>query len=176
MPDPSLLDRKALAAAFGTHRQTIVKWEQAGMPIAERGRRGRPSRYALPAVVAWFVARELAARGVDGAALDPTAERALLDRRRREEVEARLARTRGEWLLRTDFQRVLGKAVTEIRAKLLAAPRAWALALTKAATERGPAGVEQALMARVREILEALAGLPCERTTTDETTTAEARR
>lgn len=167
MANPGLT-RKALAVAFGTHPQTIVKWESAGMPVAERGGPGRPSRYGLPEVVAWYIRRELAARGIDPAALDPTTERALLDRRRREEIEQRLAKLHGEWLPRTEFQRVLSRVVHEIKAKLLAAPRAWALGLVKAALG-GPAAVEAFLTVRIRDVLEALASIPCERTPTDET-------
>jgi hypothetical protein len=39
-----LVTRRELAARLGVHMQTVTKWEREGLPIAERGRRGRPSR------------------------------------------------------------------------------------------------------------------------------------
>jgi phage terminase Nu1 subunit (DNA packaging protein) len=97
-PAPRLLTRREIAEAFNTHMQTITKWEAAGLPIAERGSRGRRSRYALPAVVAWYVNRESQARGVGNGALDPLHERALLDRQRRQALEFDLAKKRGDFV------------------------------------------------------------------------------
>lgn len=155
----ALLTRKALAVAFRTHPQTVVKWETAGLPVAERGGPGRPSLYALPDAVSWYIARELAARGVDVGALDPKVERALLDRRRREEIEQKLAKTSGELIPRTEFARVLGPIVHRIKVALLATPRAWAPALVKAAAA-GPGVVEQTLAGHIRAVLLELAELP----------------
>ena len=38
--------------------QTVTNWERHGLPIAERGRKGRPSRYRLAEVQRWIRARE----------------------------------------------------------------------------------------------------------------------
>ena len=113
----TLVTRKELAVAFDVHEQTVTKWERDGMPIAERGTRGRPSRYRLPEVVAWYVNRELKARGVgvDLAALNPQAERALLDRRRREEVDLKLGVRRGQLLDAREVERATFEVARTIR-------------------------------------------------------------
>lgn len=96
---PQLLTRTQLAGAFAVHPLTITTWGEQGMPTAERGTRGRASRYALPAVVQWYISRELEARGIPtGARLDPLHERALLDKRRREAIEFATAIKQGEYV------------------------------------------------------------------------------
>ncbi len=80
----ALVTRRELAVERGVHMMTITKWEHEGMPIAERGRRGKPSRYSIPAVRAWLDHREEAAR--IGTSLDLVQERA-----RKEHAQAILA-------------------------------------------------------------------------------------
>ena len=58
-----LFTRSELAEAFGVAKLTITKWAAAGLPVADRGGRGRSSRYNLPAVVAWEIERRVQARG-----------------------------------------------------------------------------------------------------------------
>jgi phage terminase Nu1 subunit (DNA packaging protein) len=114
-----------LAQAFGTHALTITKWQASGLPIAERGSRGRPSRYRLPDCVQWFIRRELHARGVgNGHRLDPLVERAALDRQRRETLEFDLARKRGEYVRTRDAERLYSGHVLEARNQLRAIPSA----------------------------------------------------
>jgi phage terminase Nu1 subunit (DNA packaging protein) len=118
-----LLTRHELAQAFDVHIMTPVKWQEAGMPVAERGSKGRPSRYSLPAVVSWFIQRELRARGIDnGAALDPLRERALLDRSRREAIDFELARRRGEYLLVRDVELMHARQIIAAKGQLRAIP------------------------------------------------------
>ena len=45
----ALVTRRELADLLTLQPMTVTKWEQLGMPIAKRGRKGRPSLYALPA-------------------------------------------------------------------------------------------------------------------------------
>jgi len=117
MPDrraPRLLTRMELAEAFAVHSMTITKWEREGLLPIERGSRGRPSRYALPAVLRWYVQRELRAHGVDnGAALDPLHERGLLDRQRRAALEFDLSVKRGAFIAIHDAERVMSACVKE---------------------------------------------------------------
>ena len=119
MPDrvaTRLLTRPELAEAFGTHPQTVYKWEAGGLPIAERGSRGRASRYALSDCVDWFVRRELAARGVtNGARLDPMHERAMLDKARREAVEHALAIKKREYVPIRDVEIHWSRIMVELR-------------------------------------------------------------
>ena len=55
-----LVTRPQLAAICGVSPLRVTKWAAAGLPIAERGRRGREYRYDVAAVMAWRRARELA--------------------------------------------------------------------------------------------------------------------
>ena len=120
-----LLTRPELAAAFGVHPITVTKWEQAGLPIAERGSRGRASRYSLKDVMDWRVRRELRAHGIgdeSNGRLDPLAERALLDRARRKEVEHRLAVQRGEYVGVAEVEGRWLAIVTAVRERMLSLP------------------------------------------------------
>lgn len=149
---PRLLTRPELAAAFDVHPLTVTKWEAAGLPITERGSRGRPSKYSLPAVVAWFIQRELQARNVgDGTRLDPLHERALLDRRRREMVEFDLQVKRGEFVPREEFLRVYETHVLQARNALRALP---SRALDRLNLSRSAAAV---LAEMIDQVLEELA-------------------
>ena len=89
------------------------------MPVAERGSRGRPSWYSLAAVVAWYISRELTARGVGDTPIDPQVEKALLDRRRREQLELKLAEERGLVVRREQVLREGTGIVIAVRARLL---------------------------------------------------------
>jgi P27 family predicted phage terminase small subunit len=73
-----LVTRRELAALLGVHMQTVTKWEQDGMPIAERGSKGRPSRYRELDVRAWKDAREDAAK--KSGLVDVSQERARKER------------------------------------------------------------------------------------------------
>ena len=81
---PGLLTRRELAALPDlpgqdgpVHMQTVTKWEREAMPVAERGRRGRPSRYDEAAVRAWLQVREETAKA---GAPDLARERARKER------------------------------------------------------------------------------------------------
>src|SRR5262245_1216042 len=146
-----LIDRRAVAEALGVHPQTVTKWESAGMPVAARGSRGRPSRYDLAACIRWHVARELKARSVAPAAIDAKAERALLARRRREELELRLAVRRGELLEAAQVTRDTFEAFRILRDTIQNVPARCSGAL---AATTDPAALEIALGRELRLALE----------------------
>src|SRR5690242_8772915 len=75
---PEGLTRRELAAVHDVHQQTITKWEQAGMPVLERGRKGKPSRYREADVRTWLEQREAAAKA-DGH-VDAVKDRARKER------------------------------------------------------------------------------------------------
>jgi hypothetical protein len=144
-----------VADAFAVHPQTVTGWESQGMPTRERGRRGRRSGYALRDVVAWYIGRELAARGVaNGARLDPLHERALLDRQRREGLEFDLAIKRGEYAPVVDLERRFSARVLIARDRFRALP-SWAMT-----TCALPSKDAATLAARIDEILVELATTP----------------
>jgi len=152
-----LATRRELAAALDVHMQTITKWERDGLPIAERGSRGRPSRYSLEAVRAWRAAREEAARKVDGP-LDPIQEKAA-----RDHWQAELARQTHEIRHKTllpaaDVERAWAAEVAAVRAKLLALPTTYSDRIYRAGTLDGLSGVEKAVQAAVYDVLRQFAG------------------
>ena len=153
---PGLFTRPELAEAFAVHQQTVTKWERDGLPIEIRGSRGRPTYYSLADCVKWRIERELIARGVGSDTLSPQNERALLDRVRREEVETRMRRNRGE-LVEVDAVRLeYVELATAVKARLRAIPDATADQLIGAA-QAGPAAVRTLLLDRIDEALRELA-------------------
>lgn len=151
----SLLTRRALAAAFDVHMQTITKWERDGLPIAERGRKGQPSRYRLPECVQWFIRRELQARGAgEGSAdLSPQQERARLDQKRREELDLRLAVRRGELVGRAAVEAEFADLAVAVKAKIRALPDA----VADQVVGLRPAAARALLLARIDDVLRELA-------------------
>jgi phage terminase Nu1 subunit (DNA packaging protein) len=138
------------------HQQTVKKWEQAGMPVAERGRKGKPSKFDEAEVRAWLQARDEAARS--GANLDVAQERA-----RKEHWQALVAeqtyRTREKELLpRADAERAWAGEVAAVRTKLLSWSQTLADRVHRAATLEGVPGVERVLADAVREVLREMAG------------------
>lgn len=152
---PQTLTRRELAQVLGCHMQTVTKWEREGLPIAERGRKGRPSRYDEAAVRAWLTAREEQAQSLQ--ALDLVQERA-----RKEHWQALLAeqtyRVRERQLLdAADVAKTWGAVVSAIRAKLLAMPTSFADRVHRAAVLNGLPGVEAGLRTAVYDVLRELA-------------------
>lgn len=154
---PTTVTRRELAVALNCHMQTVTKWEREGLPIAERGRKGRPSRYDEAAVRAWLAARE--ERAQTGQALDLVQERA-----QKEHWQALLAeqtfKVRERKLLDADdVAKTWGGVVAAIRAKLLAVPTSYADRVHRATTLEGLAGAEHVLRDAVYDVLRELAAI-----------------
>ena len=152
------LTRRELAARFTVHPMTVTKWEQEGLPVARRGRRGKPSLYDEAACRAWHDARETAA--ADEGPVDLVRERA-----RKERAQAMLAEqayaSRAKILLPADeVERLWTAELMAARAKLLSLPHAYADRLARAATRRGVAGAEDLIRQMVEEVLAELAEGP----------------
>ena len=58
MGTPELVTRTELARLLDCHPRTIVKWTDESMPVAVRGKRGRPSRYDVVVCRAWKETRD----------------------------------------------------------------------------------------------------------------------
>lgn len=149
------LTRRELAAAIPVHMQTITKWEHAGMPVLEPGRKGKPSLYSLADVKKWRADQEAAAQ-TNGTA------RVAVERARKERAQAKLAEqmyeTRaGELLPRDEVDRVWASEVAGVRAVLLSLATTYAARIYRAATLNGEAGVARALADAAREVLRELA-------------------
>lgn len=160
--DPSatagaLLTRAQLATALRVHRQTVTKWEQAGMPVASRGSKGRASHYREADVRAWIQARDESAKETGGA-VD-----LVRDRARRERAQATLAeqtfqmRSR-ELLPRAEVERAWESEIVAVRAKLLQIAPTYADRVYQAAVTEGVMGVERVLGESVNDVLLELAG------------------
>lgn len=152
---PSLLTRKDLSLLLAKHMGTITKWERDGMPIAERGRRGKPSLYREVDVRAWLAAREDAAQ--HSGLVDVAQERAKKERWQGLLTEQTF-RIRGrELLLKNDVERVWAAEVTAVRTKLLSWPTSLADKVQRAAATEGLVGVTRVLRDAVGEVLRELA-------------------
>lgn len=150
-----LLTRAELAKILNCHPMTIVKWGEDGMPIAERGSRGRPSYYREPEVRAWLQARDAAAR--HPAALSLAAERAQKERFQAALAEQTLRIRARELLPREEVERAWSARIAATRTKLLA----WSITVAdkahRAAALEGLPGVERVLEEEVHQILRELA-------------------
>lgn len=146
-----LLTRRELAAARGVHMQTVTKWEQDGMPVAERGRAGKPSRYRQRDVNAWLKARE---KKADQSGMAFVAQ----ERARKERAQAVLAEQTfqmraGTLIAADEVEKAWAAEVAAVRAKLLAWPSTVADQLFRAATLEGLPGVEHVLLVAVHDVL-----------------------
>lgn len=155
-PPSGTCTRRELAQRMGVVMQTVTKWEQDGLPIAERGRKGKPSLYRETECRAWISARDEAAQS--GGLFDVSQERA-----RRERAQAVLAeqmfQMRSQDLLpRVEVERVWEGEVVAVRAKLLQIPSTFADRVYQAALSEGVMGVERILVEAVNDVLRELAG------------------
>src|ERR1051325_7901283 len=135
-----LLTRRDLAAAPDVHMQTATKWERDGMPIAERGRKGKPSLYRLDDVRAWRAARDEA--GATGQLFDVAQERARKERAQAILAEQTFAIRQRDLVPRQEGERGWSAEVAAVRAKLLALPTTLADAVHRIGVLDGVAGVE----------------------------------
>ena len=54
-----IIGQERVADLFGVAPKTIVEWQEAGFPVAQRGGPGVPSEYESADCIAWMVNREL---------------------------------------------------------------------------------------------------------------------
>lgn len=156
------LTRVKLAKALGCNPRTIAKWLEDGMPVARRGRGGRPSLYDPEACAAWRESKIEAVVGTPAGGLNWSHERARKERAQAVLAE-QLAASRAQDLLpKADVERAWGTLVAAARTKLLTLPQTLADRITRVATLEGEAGVERVLEGVVDEVLAELSGQPPE--------------
>lgn len=149
-----LLTRRQLALAIGVHMMTVTKWERDGMPIAERGRKGKPSTYREADVRAWLAAREEAAK--KSGVVDVAHERARKERARAI-LDEQLYQARSRELLpAAEVEKSWNAEVQAVRAAILATYTTQADRVHRAAVLEGVSGVEQALKDMAYELLREL--------------------
>lgn len=149
------LTRRELAERLGLHMQTITGYERDGMPISERGRKGKPSLYSEVDVRAWLAAREEAAQ--TGGVVDVARERARKDRAQAILAEQTYQIRAKELLPRVDVEKAWSAETSAVRTKLLSWPTTIADKVHRAGTLNGVAGVEAALRDAVEDVLRELA-------------------
>ena len=147
------LTRRDLAAVFGVHMQTVTKWEQDGMPVAARGRKGVASGYREAEVRAWLKAREDIAKR-DGT-VDVAKERARKERAQAIESEQRVAIKAGQFLPVEEVEKAWGFERDAIRAAILNT-YTQADRVHRAGTLEGVAGIEATLRDMAHELLREL--------------------
>lgn len=158
----------------------MARWLEEGLPVAERGRGGRASRYDPDEVRAWIKAREQGAAGPAVAAAGPLAEVAR-ERARKERAQAvlaeQLAASRARELLpREEVRKAWEGIVNAVRTALLGAPSNYSDRLIRAYTLNGPQGHEVAFAEAMREVCRELATHGSDATPVEAVPEAEARR
>ncbi len=153
--------RSELAQAFNVTPQRITIWASEGMPVADRGGRGRESRYDLAAVVDWQVQRRVqqareSGTGGAGGPVDLAAERARLTKAQTARALLEIGLKRRELLPAAEVEAVWGGCVQAVRTALLAIPQAITERCTVAASQ-GQAAVEAVIKAAIYDALRSLA-------------------
>lgn len=149
-----LITRRELARRHKVHVMTVTAWEREGMPIAERGGRGRSSMYDPAAVTAWRRARKAAAQGV---APDFLSSRARKELAQALEAEQRVSMRAGKLIPTEEVAKIWGAEVTAVRSLILSSYTTHADRIHRAAILDGLPGVERALKDLAHEILRELA-------------------
>ena len=154
MSKKKLLDRHGLSKLLGCHPQSVNRWASDGMPVAQRGRGGRPSLYDPEKCQAWIEAR----RAVDGTdRVDVPRERARKERAQALLAEQLYATRAGELLPAGEVRKVWDSYIAATRARILSTYTTSADRVARAATRGGVADVEGELKDIAYEILRELA-------------------
>lgn len=152
---PLLVSRIQIADVFAVNPRTIDKFTDEGMPVSERGKGGKASTYDVKACVQWYVTRERAALVGDGEGLSPQHQRALLDRKRTEDLDLRLRVRRGELVSVEEAAQDFHEFSSTIRARFRRVPDAVADRVVVASVN-GPHAVKSLLLMEIDEALREL--------------------
>jgi phage terminase Nu1 subunit (DNA packaging protein) len=137
--------------------QTVTKWEGDGLPVLERGRKGKPSFYDIEAVRNWLGQRDEAAK--QNGTVDVAQERARRERAQAVLAEQTFQMRSKELLPRVEVERVWEAEVIAVRTRLLAIPPTFADRVYQAAIGEGIGGVERVLAESVNDVLRELTGV-----------------
>ncbi len=149
------MTRRELAAALKCDMRTVAKWQEDGLPVATRGRGGRPSLYSEADVRAWLKAREEVSK--HSGLVDVAQERARKERARAILDEQLYQQRAGQLLPAADVERIWNAEVQAVRAAILATYTTQADRVHRAAILEGVRGVENELKAIAHELLRELA-------------------
>lgn len=155
------LTRRQLAQALGCGPRSVEKWLEEGMPVAQRGRGGRPSLYSEHDVAEWLEARNGAAASSapgGGGPLNPAQEKARRDHWQSVLAEQTYRTRKGELLPAAEAEKRWSAEVGAARAKFLSLPTTLPDRLHRAAVLEGVRGVERLLREAIHEVLRELSG------------------
>ena len=157
MVKKKLVNRRELAASLDPPvvMQTITKWADAGMPVAEPGRKGKPSLYDEDKVREWLANREKAAQ--KNGTVDLTRDRARKERAQAVLAEQTVAIRAKDLVPRVQVERAWAAEVSAVRAKLLAWPATISERLHRESAVRGVKGVERVIKEAAEGLLRELA-------------------
>lgn len=153
---PVLVTRLQLADLLGVNPRTASRLLEEGLPVAKAGKGGAASLFDVKECFAWFLNRERAQLAGNEEGMSPQKARALLDQKRREELDLRLQVRRGELVPAADVHREFADAANQVKARLRRIPDATAERLIAAAAQ-GPLAVKALLLTEIDAALRELA-------------------
>lgn len=117
-----IVNRSGLAEMFGVALPTVDGWVRQGVPVVQRGGRGRQWEFDTADVANWI--RDKAVAEATG---DVQADEAELKRRKLQaettKAELELAKAKGEVATIRDFERAQAAAFAQIRANIMNVPQ-----------------------------------------------------
>ena len=149
-----LITRRELSQRLDRVMGTITKWEQAGMPCAEPGRKGKASLYSEREVRKWLTAREKNAQ--TNGTHDVARDRARKDRAQAVLAEQTAEMRARDLVPRVQVERAWASEVAAVRAKLLAWPSTISDRLYREGAVRGVKGIERVIKEAVESLLREL--------------------
>lgn len=160
MTTKKLINRRELARLQDPPvvMQTISKWEQAGMPVAEPGRKGKPSLYSEADVRKWLAERERSSQ--KNGSVDLTRERARRERSQAVLAEQTVQIRARDLLPRVHVEKDWAADLMALRAKFLSWPATVGDRLCRVATLKGLDAFKLALKEEIHELLNELSKRP----------------
>lgn len=146
-----LVTRRELAQNLNVVMQTVTKWEQAGMPVEEPGRKGKPSLYSEPEVRKWLTEREKAAQ--KNGMHDVARERARKERAQAILAEQTYALRARDLLPRVQAEKAWATEVMAVRAKFLSWPATVGDRLARVAMLKGKDEFKRSLKEEIKALL-----------------------
>ncbi len=110
-----VVGQESIAELFGVAPKTIVEWQEAGFPIAQRGGPGVPSEYESADCVRWYVDREVKK-------VQAETPRDRVFRLQAEGLELDLAQKRGTLIPADSIEPMIEAAIVAAREKFLTEP------------------------------------------------------
>ena len=145
------VNRQEIADLFGVNHQTVDRWVKSGLPVIQRGARGKPWRINTADVSSW-----LEQRAKESAPGDIADERELRRRKLAAEtakVELELAKVRDEVVPLTQLERALANTFAEVKTNMRSVPSRVATAIIG---EQSETRIKAVILKEIDQALEAL--------------------